>query len=268
MRETREIDGLVVAVTGGAQGIGRAVADRLVAAGARVAIGDLDTAPAGPDRLALPLDVTDEESFAGFLAEVENQLGPIDVLVNNAGVMWVGPFQDEPPAAVRRQLAVNVEGVIRGTRLAVARMSPRGRGHIVTIASVASWFAPPGEATYAATKHAVLGYLTAVRAELRGRGIDLSMVMPGVVDTELAADTGTGPVRRLRPEDVAAAVESAVRRPRFQIVLPGHVTLLHKVVTVLPGRLRDLVFRVALPDQAGAARGSARRDDYQRRHFS
>ncbi len=83
---------------------------------------------------------------------------PLDALVNNAGVMWVGPFDEEPEAAARRMMEVNFFGVVRGTRLVLPAMRARRSGHVVTVASVASHIAPAGEATYAATKHAVLGW--------------------------------------------------------------------------------------------------------------
>ena len=273
MPRTRPVRGRVVAVTGGARGIGYAVAGRLAAAGARVVVGDLDGDAArdaagriGHGTLGTALDVTDDASYAGFLDRVAADAGPLDVLVSNAGVMWVGPFLDEPMDAVRRQVEVNFLGVVRGVRLAVPRMAGRG-GTLVTVASAASWVAPPGEATYAATKHAVLGWLSAVRAELRGSGVDVCAVLPGVVETELAAGTATGPVRRLQPDDVARAVLRVVERPRFETVLPGRIALLHKVSVALPAPARDLMHRLLLPDQVAAVRAGEARDGYQSRHF-
>ncbi len=90
--------------------------------------------------------------------------------------MWVGPFDQEPEAAMRRQIAVNLEGVITGFKLATPAMRQRGSGHVVVVASAASKLAPAGgEATYAATKHAVYGYCTAVREELRGAAVSTSV---------------------------------------------------------------------------------------------
>ncbi len=139
------LTGRVVAVTGGARGIGAEIARQLASAGAQVAIGDRDldavtaTAAGLPDTVhGFALDVTDSESFRGFLTAAEALLGPIDVLVNNAGVMWVGPFDEEPDAATQRMLEVNLGGVIRGVRLAAPAMRARRRGHIVTIASAAA----------------------------------------------------------------------------------------------------------------------------------
>ena len=128
----------------------------------------------GGGTIALPLDVTDRASFAAFLDEAERQLGPLDVVVNNAGIMPVTPFVDESEESVQRQIDINLHGVITGTQLAIERMQPRDSGHIVNIASQAGKGGFPGIATYSATKHAVVGLSEAVRAELRGSGIEVS----------------------------------------------------------------------------------------------
>src|SRR5262249_59390661 len=125
----------------------------------------------------LPLDVTDPDSFASFL-DAAAELGPLDVIVNNAGIMPVGAFAQEDPAVTRRQVEINLIAVMTGTRLALDRMLPRGRGHIVNIASAAGRVAVPGEAVYTATKHAVVGFDEALRVELKGTGIEGTTVMP------------------------------------------------------------------------------------------
>jgi NAD(P)-dependent dehydrogenase (short-subunit alcohol dehydrogenase family) len=141
---TPALHGRTVAITGGGRGIGAATARALVAAGARVAIGDVDLATAqataaaiGGSTLALPLDVTDRAGFVAFLDIVESTLGPLDVLVNNAGIMPLTRLLDEDEALTARVLAINVEAVVRGTREAVRRMLPRGSGHVVNVASTA-----------------------------------------------------------------------------------------------------------------------------------
>ncbi len=268
--EQPDVDGLVIAVTGAARGIGLATARRLASRGARVAIGDLDADSAATAASTVlgargyRLDVTDDESFAAFLGAVAADLGPIDVLVNNAGVMWVGPFDDEPASASEAMVAVNLLGVIRGVRLAAPMMRARGSGQIITIASSASRLAPPGMSTYAATKHGVLGYLTGVREELRRSGVTLTVVMPTVVDTPLAAGAATGSVGLLQPDDVADAVLAAVGTRRFHVWVPGKISPLIAISGVLPQSLRDRMMRFAVPDQVAAVSGTDVRAEYER----
>src|SRR5262249_6076507 len=185
--------GKVVAVTGGGRGIGRAVAEALAGAGARVAIGDVDVQAAdnaakeiGHGVLALPLDVSDPVSFERYLDEVEARLGALDVLVNNAGIMTLGPFVAESQDTARRMVNVNLPGVIIGSRLALRRMLPRRAGHLVNVASQAGKVPAAGGATYSATKHAVVGLSETIRQEIRGSGVRISLVLPSAVNTELA----------------------------------------------------------------------------------
>src|SRR3954454_21559301 len=208
----RSLTGKVAVVTGGARGIGQALARALAREGAIVAIGDLDGAGAeaaaaelGGRSLGMALDVTDRPAFAAFLDEVERRLGPLDILVNNAGIMPLAPLEDEPDASVTRQLEINLHAVIFGTQEAIRRMRPRGTGHIVNIASLAGRAGAPGLATYCATKHAVIGLSEAVRAELRGSGVGSTAVMPGCAKTKHAAGVlALRGVLRLTPDDIAS----------------------------------------------------------------
>ena len=261
-----------MAVTGGARGIGREIAAQLAAAGARVAIGDRDVdacrataAELTGDTAAFELDVTDSTSFSAFLAAAEDRWGPIDVLVNNAGVMWVGAFDAEPESAAQRQIDINLHGVVRGLKLMAPAMRERGHGQIITIASGAATLAPAGEATYAATKHAVYGYLNAVRTELHRSGVQLSVIMPGVVDTELAAGTTTGPVRRLVPADVAEAVLDVVRRPRFDVAVPRLLGWAARLVNAMPDPVRFRLLRAIVPNQVTGAVDPSVRTTYETR---
>src|ERR1700747_434726 len=145
MRSTeRAFEGYVAVVTGGARGIGLATATALRSRGARVAVGDIDedavataAASLGSDVVSGRLDVTDPNSFAAFLARVERELGPVDVLVNNAGIMPVGPMLDEPHAVARRVVDINLMGCMTGMKLALPGMLDRRRGHILNVASAA-----------------------------------------------------------------------------------------------------------------------------------
>jgi NAD(P)-dependent dehydrogenase (short-subunit alcohol dehydrogenase family) len=254
-RPERSLGGKVAAVTGGARGIGRATAAALSRAGARVAIGDLDgelAARTGAEigALGLGLDVTDRASFETFLDEVETALGPLDVLVNNAGILHLGPFLEEDDAATRRQFDVNVFGVINGTRLAVPRLLRRPEGHLVNVASSAGKIAPPGIATYVATKHAVVGLTEAVRAEHAGSGLEFSIVMPGVVKTEMIAgyEDARG-VQQVEPGDVADAIVDALRRPRVDVFVPRSLGPVSRVLSLLPRPAREAVNRALKVDR-------------------
>ncbi len=173
-------------------------------------IGDIDESAAkeAGERSGLPvcrrLDVTDRQSFDEFLDTVENELGPLDVLVNNAGVIAGGSAVDEADAVARRVLDVDVFGVILGTKLAAQRMLPRRRGHIINIASLGSLLPTEGIATYCATKHAVLGYTDTVRLENRGSGLDFSAILPTLTNTEMIAGIGhANGFKNAAPEDAA-----------------------------------------------------------------
>jgi short-subunit dehydrogenase len=264
-RPRRQITGRSIAIPGAARGIGAAIAGALASRGARVAIGDLDgdraqatAANLGANAIGVALDVTDTDSFAEFLERAEQAHGPLDVLVNNAGIMWVGPFADEPEATALAQFDVNLHGTLRGMKLAIAPMRARGHGQVVNVASAASKVGPAGEATYAATKHAVFGYSAAVRAELRGSGVEISVIMPGVVETELAAGTGHGRGRRLVPDEVAEAVVDVVERPRFEVYVPGSIGHLTRLMALLPSRAQDALTRALVPDQLAQTDRAAR----------
>ena len=175
----------VVAITGAARGIGKATAIALTRRGAQVAIGDIDADLArrtaeeiGGGCVAFPLDVTDRSSVNGFVDAVEERLGPIDVMINNAGIMPTVRFLDESETSIERQFSINVMGVINGMQAAIPRMLARGGGHVINIASTAGKVTVPGIATYTATKHAVVGLTGSVRAELRDTPVDCRSSCP------------------------------------------------------------------------------------------
>ena len=122
----------------------------------------------------------------------------------------MGLFADETDASTDIQVAVNLGGVLNGTKLALARMRPRGRGHIVNVAWIGGKIASPGGATYSATKHAVVGLSESLRGELRGSGVAVSIVMPAIIATEMA--DGLGSARGVRPVEPAVVGEAIVVR--------------------------------------------------------
>ncbi len=261
-----ELAGKVVVITGGGQGIGAATASALSRLGAKVVIGDLDQVRAEKtagelDAEALPLDVTDIAGFTEFLDEVERRHGRIDVLINNAGIMPLAHLEEESDATTRRQLEINLHAVIHGTREAMKRMRPRRSGHIVNVASFAGKAGFPGAATYCATKHAVVGLSEAVHLELHGSGVHISCVMPAIVRTELASGLGEAKLfKSSRPEDVADAIVSTLRKPRFEVFVPRSVGTMGKLTRLLPRRAGEALARALKADQllASAAHSPAR----------
>jgi NAD(P)-dependent dehydrogenase (short-subunit alcohol dehydrogenase family) len=274
-KQPRILAGETAAVTGAARGIGRATAQALIARGMRVAIGDVDATAAaataaelGPSAVGLTLDVTDRDSFSAFLDETERELGPLDVLVNNAGIMQLGRFIDEDDATARRMIDINLHGVIFGMKLALARMIPRDRGHIVNISSQAGKFGSPGGATYSATKHAVVGLTEAVRGELRlmGAHIDLSYVMPFVVNTELGAGLGQARgMSSLEPAEVADAIVDALQHGTVEVWVPKSAKRTNVLGTVLPRPLAEGIARAMKADRVLADADAIARRGYDLR---
>jgi NAD(P)-dependent dehydrogenase (short-subunit alcohol dehydrogenase family) len=273
-RQNRSLRGALVLITGGARGIGRATAKQLVDEGARVVIGDLDQNLAeqaatelGGGTVGLHLDVTDHAMFTRVLDQVEADHGPLDVLINNAGIMPLVAFEEETAESLNRQLAVNFVAQWHGTQDAVRRMKPRARGHIVNVASMAGVVPTPGAATYSATKHAVVGLCESLRWELRGSGIDLSYVLPALVNTELADGIKrTRATRVIEPEDVAAEIVAALKSPKVAIFVPRSMNAITRWTGLLPRRVGDKIMTGTGSDRIlGEARASGQRDDYEKR---
>ncbi|MCB9686128.1 MAG: SDR family oxidoreductase [Alphaproteobacteria bacterium] len=248
----RVIAGSCALVTGGARGIGRAIAVALLREGVKVVIADVDGVAAartaselaGDGRVVVPvdLDVRDREAFAAVVERIESDVAPVDILVNNAGIMPLGPFLEQSPDRDDRQIDINVRGVVHGMRAVLPGMLRRRRGHVVNVASVAGKVGVPFAAVYAGTKHAVVGLTEAVRHELRDSGVDLSYIMPAIVDTELTS--GTRSLRyppRVRPEQVADAVVRALRTGRVDVFVPEFTRLTAVLPILLP---RSVVERV------------------------
>ncbi|BBZ35551.1 SDR family oxidoreductase [Mycolicibacterium confluentis] len=244
------IRGKTIAITGAARGIGYATAKALLARGARVVIGDRDVAvldKAVGELIRLgqatgyPVDVTDAESFAVFLDKARTDgAGHIDVLINNAGVMPVGPFLEQTDQAIRTSVEVNFNGVLTGCRLVLPEMVKRHSGHIVNIASIAGMVAVPGQAVYAGTKFAVVGLSTALADEFAPQGVNVSVVLPTFTNTDLISGTkATGAQKPVQPEDIAAAVVKVLDKPSItHLSVPGPLRAVGALTQLLPARGR------------------------------
>lgn len=242
----------VVLITGGARGVGLATGRALAARGARVALADLDGELARSEAAAIrgaagyDVDVGDRASFAALLDDVERDLGPVGVLVNNAAVMHLGPFLDTPPAIVRQQIDTNLLGAVHGMQLAVPRMIERGRGHVVNVNSAAGKWGVPGENVYCAAKWAVVGLTELLREELRGTPVHLSLVFFGPAPTRLSA--GMRPQRGIAfvaNEAVADAIAGVLARPRFESWVPRSLGWSAAAGRVMPRPLREAMQRLA-----------------------
>ena len=268
------LSGRTVAITGAARGIGLATARAAANAGAQVVIGDLDTAALtaaaeqiGPRACPVVLDVTSRESFAAFLdTAAQHSDGNLDVLINNAGIQHVGALVDATEADVHRQIEVNVGGTLTGLQLALARMVPRGRGHIINVSSAAGRTTLAHNGVYSATKAAIIALSEAADAETIGQGVQVSVILPGLVDTDMAAGAYQPPgLRMIAPEAVAGAILGVIARPRFQVWVPASTGWLYHAVAVLPRSARETLTRMLRIDRTLVDVDWAARADYEQR---
>jgi all-trans-retinol dehydrogenase (NAD+) len=250
----RELKGKLVLVTGGAGGLGLATARAFAREGARLALWDLDLGRVEAAASALraegipaqgfAVDVSDPAAVRSAAAVLEAELGPVDVLDNNAGVHARGGLLDADDAACRRQVAVNLESYIWCARAFVPGMRARGSGHLVWIASAAGLLGVPGMAVYSATKHGVIGLAESLRLELRRdgvTGVGTTIVCPSFIDTGMFP--GTTPPRLapwLKPEALAERIVAAVKAERRYVREPALVKLI-PLLRVLPGAAQDFL---------------------------
>jgi NADP-dependent 3-hydroxy acid dehydrogenase YdfG len=231
---TIDLSDQVVAVTGASSGIGHATALACARAGAAVAlaarradrIDELagQIADDGGRAIAVASDVGDEGQARRFVERAHAELGRLDVLINNAGVMLLGPIEDAPTDEWREMIHVNIFGVLYCTHAALPLMRAQGSGHIVNVSSVAGRFARAGSGVYNLTKFGVGAFSEALRQEVAPSGLRVTLIEPGAVSTELAGHNRpevleqiskafTG-VDRLSAEDIADAILYTISRPQ------------------------------------------------------
>jgi NAD(P)-dependent dehydrogenase (short-subunit alcohol dehydrogenase family) len=260
-----DVDGAVVAVTGGARGIGKSTADLFGAKGATVCVGDLDRAERSPAPRVrgCTVDVTSRDSFAGFIDEVIGRHGRLDILVNNAGVMPLGDFLSEDDATSRTTLDVNVWGPILGMRLVLPHMIERGSGHIVNVASMAGKLVIPGMAVYNASKFAAVGLSAAVREEYRDCGVSVTAVLPSAVRTRLASGVPLGRgLPTVEPEAVARAIVGSVASRRAEVTVPRYLGGWDLLDAVTPAALMRLGRKIISDRRALTSLEHDERDAY------
>jgi 3-oxoacyl-[acyl-carrier protein] reductase len=221
MSGTPSLDGRTALVTGGGRGIGAAIARRLAALGASVAICGrtfsqlsrtaTEIKQAGGSALAVECDVTDLTAVERLAKTVLNEFHHLDILVNNAGVgTWGAPLHQLDPREWDKIMDVNLKGVYHCIRAFAPGMVERGSGHIINISSLASKNPLPNGAAYAASKAALNGLSVSVAEELRGANVRVAVVCPGSVNTEFSPHAGKDPSKLIQPEDVAHAVAALV----------------------------------------------------------
>lgn len=213
-----DFEGMTALVTGGASGIGAAIAQRLQQEGARVAVLDRSIGSLPEGQLGFEADVTDDEPLAAAVAAAVAALGGLDVVVNNAGIGAQGRIEDNEEAEWLRVLDVNVVGIARTTRAALPALRRSDRGAIVNMSSIAATAGLPQRALYSASKGAVLALTRAMAADLVREGIRVNCVSPGTVDTPWV-----GRLLAQAPDPAAERAALQARQPHGRLVDPIEV---------------------------------------------
>ena len=220
MTMTKQLDGKVALITGASRGIGFAIAQSLGRMGAKLSLCARDAVKLesaaselkseGVTALRTPADVTNPEQIAALVQRTEQSLGPIEILVNNAGIGYFAPVQDALEAKWDAVLDTNLKSVFLAVKAVAPGMMQRRSGHIINIASLAGKNAFAGGSIYCASKWGLVGMTQCMAEDLRAFGIRVSAVCPGSVATDFSPHTGKDTSKMLQAEDVAHAVEVIV----------------------------------------------------------
>ena len=266
IRPVSTFNNKIAVVTGGASGIGRALAHRLASHGANVVLADVQHEAAmtvaeaictsGGRASAHYLDVTDSGAVESFVKRIADEEGRLDYMFNNAGIAVLGEFRYLSTADWKRILDVNVSGVFAGTVAAYAVMIGQGHGHIVNMASVSGLVPALGIVAYCASKHAVVGLSTSLRAEAAAHGVNVSVMCPGFIKTPILESKTVGPppdekltARILKmamtPEVCAVKALQGVARNKAVIPVTGHAKALWLIQRYFPSLMHAYGQRIA-----------------------
>jgi short-subunit dehydrogenase len=234
-------------VTGAARGIGSQIASDLLAVGYTVVIGDLDlkqteatAAELGNGCTAVRLDVTDHGIITKVVADIEKRIGPIEVCVNNAGIMPTGYFTDQDLDVSAKVIEVNYLGVVQSTKILLPLMIARRRGTILNIASATGAKPLAGAAVYSGSKAAIIGFSDAVRREIRKTGVHISVILPNLARTQMSAGIrGPKALGSVSAEQVSAVALSAIRTGRFESFVPRRLGPVIRFSRLLPTGAQD-----------------------------
>ncbi len=257
----RDLAGAVVVVTGAAGGLGAAVARRFAIDGARLALIDIDptrlaaVAEGLPGSEAIVCDLTDPEACESAIAAVVDRFGGVDVLINNAGMTHRSAFVDTDPAVIRKVMEVNYLGSVNITKAAMPSLIER-TGAIAVVTSVAGFAPVLGRTGYAGSKHALHGLFDTLRAELRPVGVDVTIISPTFVDTDMQqrALGGDGDVtdhpqsrvgKQVTPDDVAEKIHRGVERRKRWVII-GFIGHLTRVMTAAVPSLYERMMALSL----------------------
>jgi NADP-dependent 3-hydroxy acid dehydrogenase YdfG len=268
----KTLDGKVVAITGAASGIGRALAVEAAGRGALLALSDVDTAgleetgrlarAAGDREVRLDrLDVSDRAAFTAYADEVAAQFGRVNVVVNNAGVALAGDLADLDPGDMEWIMGINFWGVVHGTRAFLPHLIASGDGHVVNLSSLFGLVSMPGQSMYCAAKFAVRGLSEALREEMlvAGHPVGVTVVHPGGIKTAIArnarvadpddkqrtADFFDQKLAKMEPEDAARIIVRGVLAGKARVLVGADAHALHHLAKATGSRYQDLVARVA-----------------------
>ncbi|MFF5965179.1 SDR family NAD(P)-dependent oxidoreductase [Streptomyces collinus] len=249
----------VVLITGAASGIGAATAHEAVRRGHRVAIADIDMAGAsllatalGPAACAVQLDIRDEKAWEAAFDTVASRFGPVEVLINNAGIIHTGYARQLSMAQHRHMVDVNLVGPMTGMMTALPRMRAQGRGHIITICSMSSFMPLIGYTSYGATKHALRAFHHSVAIEEQGGPVTFSIIHPPgtrtpMLEQEMADPSSviTFAEKPLDPEQVASMIVDAIAKKPLEVVHPALAGRFQRVAGVFPRLMHFAIPRVA-----------------------